>query len=655
MSEERDLRKQKKVQAEVTITPVPVQDVNIVQSIPLDVNVLTIPEVEIKNDVDNPIPVSISTSVPLDVVLDEPIDVIVIGIPEVEIKNDSGNPVVVSEASSRYVVLNSEVVTASGAEAAPDIFGDLKEINVIFSVTTSVTGAGATLTFTLWDCDPLTGNLLAPIAVSDPITTPIVNQLIKGKTLTGAVQLNWEVTGTTPVFTGVNATIVGLQNRDVNVDKIGDNDISVDVGTSDIGTQRVVLASDQVLPLPTGAATAANQTSQIALATALNGFVDGIEALLTTLNGKDFATQTTLAAISGFVDGLETLTGALTETAPATDTASSGLNGRLQRVAQRLTSLITVMGSPFQAGGSIGNTTFGATQSGAWTVTANAGTNLNTSALALETTQSTQNTRIGDLTEAAPASDTASSGLNGRLQRIAQRITSLIALMPASLGQKTMANSFAVVIASDQAAIPVTASAGTNLNTSALALETTQSTQNTRIGDLTETAPASDTASSGLNGRLQRIAQRLTSLIALVPAALVGGRFDINLGSWLGSTAPTVGQKTMANSIPVALASDQTVSVGTGEKSTTATVSAVTAGTSVVTLLAANANRKALIIFNDSGRNIYIKFGTAASATDFTIRMADNSVYELPLPIYTGILTVITAAGSGPVRITEQT
>ncbi|MER9056412.1 hypothetical protein [Mesorhizobium sp. M0910] len=34
------------------------------------------------------------------------------------------------------------------------------------------------------------------------------------------------------------------------------------------------------------------------------------------------------------------------------------------------------------------------------------------------------------------------------------------------------------------------------------------------LGAVTETAPASDTASSGLNGRLQRIAQRLTSLIA---------------------------------------------------------------------------------------------------------------------------------------------
>lgn len=35
-----------------------------------------------------------------------------------------------------------------------------------------------------------------------------------------------------------------------------------------------------------------------------------------------------------------------------------------------------------------------------------------------------------------------------------------------------------------------------------------------KLGALTETAPASDTASSGINGRLQRIAQNITSLIA---------------------------------------------------------------------------------------------------------------------------------------------
>lgn len=59
-------------------------------------------------------------------------------------------------------------------------------------------------------------------------------------------------------------------------------------------------------------------------------------------------------------------------------------------------------------------------------------------------------TKLGSLTETAPATDTASSGLNGRMQRIAQRLTSLIALLPTSLGQKAKAASLAVTLASDE-------------------------------------------------------------------------------------------------------------------------------------------------------------------------------------------------------------
>jgi hypothetical protein len=133
--------------------------------------------------------------------------------------------------------------------------------------------------------------------------------------------------------------------------------------------------------------------------------------------------------------------------------------------------------------------------------------------------------KIGIVTETAPASDTASSGLNGRLQRIAQRITSLIALVPASLGGKTAAASFAVTLASDDVLIAP-------------------------IGGVTETAPATDTASSGLNGRLQRIAQRVTSLIALVPASL--------------------GAKTAAASFAVTLATDDAIIGGTADAAATA-------------------------------------------------------------------------------------
>lgn len=61
-----------------------------------------------------------------------------------------------------------------------------------------------------------------------------------------------------------------------------------------------------------------------------------------------------------------------------------------------------------------------------------------------------------------------------------------------------------------------------------------------KLGIVTEAAPATDTASSGLNGRLQRIAQRLTSLIALVPAALTGsGNFKVSLQEGASGSIPS--------------------------------------------------------------------------------------------------------------------
>lgn len=79
-----------------------------------------------------------------------------------------------------------------------------------------------------------------------------------------------------------------------------------------------------------------------------------------------------------------------------------------------------------------------------------------------------------------------------------------------TLGQKTMANSTPVVLSSDQTVIQVSD------NGSSLTVDSTQ-----------------------------------------LPSALVSGRLDVNTGAWLGSTAPTVGSKTSANSIPVVIASDQ--------------------------------------------------------------------------------------------------
>lgn len=76
----------------------------------------------------------------------------------------------------------------------------------------------------------------------------------------------------------------------------------------------------------------------------------------------------------------------------------------------------------------------------------------------------------------------------------------------------------------------------------ALATQATAAALNVLAGAVNETAPASDTASSGLNGRLQRIAQRITSLIALVPTALSGsGNFKVAVSESLPAGSNAIG------------------------------------------------------------------------------------------------------------------
>jgi hypothetical protein len=114
-------------------------------------------------------------------------------------------------------------------------------------------------------------------------------------------------------------------------------------------TQPVSAAS---LPLPAGASTSAKQPALGAAGSAASDVisVQGIASmtplLVTPSLPTGAATEATLAA-----EGV--LVGAVTETAPGTDTASSGLNGRLQRIAQRLTSLIALLPSALGANGGL--------------------------------------------------------------------------------------------------------------------------------------------------------------------------------------------------------------------------------------------------------------------------------------------------------------
>ena len=146
----------------------------------------------------------------------------------------------------------------------------------------------------------------------------------------------------------------------------------------------------------------------------------------------------------------------------------------------------------------------------------------------------------------------------------------------------------------------------------------------------------------------------LTIDSAQLPASLVGGRLDQNVGTWLGSSAPTVGQKNSVNSLPVVLASDQSALSITSPTSGTATLSNVSSSATNVTLLSANASRKGATIQNDSTQVLFVKFGTTASATSYTVRMVPNAYYEVPFG-YTGRIDGIWVSANGDARMTEMT
>jgi len=86
----------------------------------------------------------------------------------------------------------------------------------------------------------------------------------------------------------------------------------------------------------------------------------------------------------------------------------------------------------------------------------------------------------------------------------------------------------------------------------------------------------------------------------------------------------------------------------------TAVVTSVSASASSVQLLAANTSRKMASVANDSATaTLYVKLGTTASASDYTVKMVPGAYFELPKPVYTGRIDGIWTAASGAARVTE--
>jgi hypothetical protein len=106
-------------------------------------------------------------------------------------------------------------------------------------------------------------------------------------------------------------------------------------------------------------------------------------------------------------------------------------------------------------------------------------------------------------------------------------------------------------------------------------------------------------------------------------------------------------------SIPAGTNNIGDVDIASTPKVTSATLANVASSATNVTLFASNAAAKGRMIHNDSTAVLYVKFGATATSSSYTVKMASDSYYEFPEPVYTGIVDGIWASANGAARCTE--
>jgi hypothetical protein len=117
----------------------------------------------------------------------------------------------------------------------------------------------------------------------------------------------------------------------------------------------------------------------------------------------------------------------------------------------------------------------------------------------------------------------------------------------------------------------------------------------------------------------------------------------------------SLGQKTMALSAPVVLASDQAaIPMTRNGTARTMTHTAPTAGITTGTALATNANRKYALIVNDSANAVYIKLGATAVLNTGIRLNANGGSYEInETNLYTGVIDCISSVATQTLLVTE--
>lgn len=215
-----------------------------------------------------------------------------------------------------------------------------------------------------------------------------------------------------------------------------------------------------------------------------------------------------------------------------------------------------------------------------------------------------------------------------------------------------MAASIPVVLPSNQTAIPTSQSGtwtvqpGNTPNTTAWKVDGSAVTQPVSIASMPSTP---------VTGTFWQATQPVS--LASAPTTAVTGTFwQATQPVSLASAPTTPASQSGTWTVQPGNTANTTAWLVTEEKAATATLSNVASSATNVTILASNASRKQATVFNDSTQILYLKFGTTASNTSYTVQLAAGAYYELPgVRVYTGEIDGLWASANGNARVTELT
>jgi hypothetical protein len=548
------------------------------------------------------------------------------------------------------------LLRVDGSNATQPVSGTVTaNIGTTNGLALDATLTGGTAKFEMYDGTNVIGTSAHPVRV-DP--TGATTQPVSGTVTANAGTGSFTVAQATAA--NLNATVIGTVTSNIGTT----NGLALDTSVNGILVSQGSTTSGEKGPLIQGAVTTGSpsyttaQTSPISLTTAgavrtdasattqpVSGTVTAnagtgnftvVQATASNLNanvsGTVTATQGTAAALAAawpveITDGTNILgtsshpvrtdpTGTTTQPVSGTVTANAGTGNFTvaQATAANLNATI------------VGNTAAGSgASSGLVTIQGNAGG----TPVPITGTISATNPSVSTTATAVPASATF---VGGEVQSLQSGLTSGD-LYPLSLTTGALLR-----VDGSNVTQPVSGTVTANAGTGTFTVSGTV-TANAGTGNFTVTQAtaanlnatvAQGTSNTAANGWYARLTDGTNGPASVKPTNTIAAAADIALVVALSpaSAAP---------------------------KASTGTTTVVASSATVVTVLAANANRLGATISNSSTQILYVKFGSGAALNSYNIAVPiTNGLLEVPFG-YTGIITGISASANGSWYVCEMT